>query len=72
MVKEPSKAPQRSSSSGDVFTTIKELNELIKKYTGDDDDCDDNLYQIIYYSIASFRYLIKMESPGMAFLISKV
>jgi hypothetical protein len=45
MVKEPSKAPGRSSSSGDVFTTIKELNELIKKYTGaaDDDDCDDKI-----------------------------
>ena len=42
-VKEPSKAPERSSSNGDVFTTIKELNELIKKYTGgDDDDCDDD------------------------------
>jgi hypothetical protein len=44
MAKDPSQAPSRSSSSGDVFATMKELNELIKKYTGgDDDDCDDQI-----------------------------
>ena len=58
MVKEPSEAPRRSSSSGDVFTTIKELNELIKKYTGaadDDDDCDDKIAAAITAKLSEIK-----------------
>ena len=58
MVKEPSKAPSRSSSSGDVFTTIKELNELIKRYTGgdgDDDEEEDKIAAAITAKLSEIR-----------------
>ncbi|CAB4009645.1 ---NA--- [Paramuricea clavata] len=56
MVKEPSKAPNHSSSSGDVFTTIKELNELIKTYTdGDDDDCDDKIAAAVTAKLSEIK-----------------
>ncbi|CAB3981540.1 ---NA--- [Paramuricea clavata] len=56
MVKDPSQAPSRSSSSGDVFTTIKELNELIKKYHGgDDDDCDDQIAAAITAKLSEIK-----------------
>ena len=57
MVKEPSKAPSRSSSSGDVFATIKELNELIAKYTGggDDGDQDDRIAAAITAKLSEIK-----------------
>jgi hypothetical protein len=56
MVKDPSQAPSCSSSSGDVFTIIKELNELIKKYHGgDDDDCDDQIAAAITAKLSEIK-----------------
>ena len=56
MVKEPQQAPGRSSSSGDVFTTIKELNEIIKKYTGGGDhDEDDKIAAAITAKLSEIK-----------------
>ena len=56
MIKEPSTAPLRHSSSGDVFTTIEELNILIKKYTGGDtDECDDKIAAAITAKLSEIR-----------------
>lgn len=57
MVKDPKNATARSCSSGDVFTTIKELNELIRKYesAGDPDDCGDKIAAAITKNLSEIK-----------------
>lgn len=55
MVKDPSKQPARSSSTGDVFKTISELKQLIKIYSGDTDDGGDKVATAITAKLSEIK-----------------
>lgn len=56
MTKDSKSQPSRSACTGDLFNTIKELNALIKKYTGNDDaDCKEKVAAAITAKLSEIK-----------------